>query len=145
MEEWEKKAKAFATKVHTGIKDDAGRSFMEGHILPVVNIIKQITKDQDIIMAAYLHDTIEDTDVTWDDIEKNFGRVVACLVDEVTKCGPSKYDYFPYLKSQKAILIKFADRLQNLSRMEPAWNRERQQRYLNRSKFWRNENDFKGK
>ena len=142
MEDWEKEAFDFASKVHQGDKDDAGRPYMEAHILPVVAILKQITKDKEIITAAYLHDTIEDGDTTYDEIKGKFGRNIAEIVKEVTKLGPSKYDYFPNLKSKKAIILKFADRLQNLSRMEPAWNEARQQRYMNRSKFWKDERDL---
>lgn len=145
MEDWEKEAFEFASKVHHGDKDDAGRPYMESHILPVVSILKQITKDKEIITSAYLHDTIEDGDTTYDEIKDKFGKTIADIVYEVTKFGPSKYDYFPNLKSKKAIILKFADRLQNLSRMEPAWNESRQQRYMNRSKFWKDKNDLMDK
>lgn len=137
MEEWEKEAFEFASKVHQGDKDDAGRPYMEAHILPVVSILKLITKDKEIITAAYLHDTIEDGDTTYQELKNKFGENVADIVNEVTKEGPSTRDYFPRLHSKKAIILKFADRLQNLSRMEPAWNEARQQRYMTRSKFWR--------
>ncbi len=143
MEEWEIKAFEFASKVHNGDKDDAGRPYVEAHILPVVSILKQITKDKEIITAAYLHDTIEDSNTTYNEIKDNFGENVANIVNEVTKVGPSKNDYFPRLHSKKAIILKFADRLQNLSRMEPAWNEARQQRYIDRSKFWKSEGDLK--
>ena len=43
--------------------------------------------------------------------------------------------YFPYLKSRKAVIIKFADRLSNLSRMDD-WPGDWQMNYLNKSKFW---------
>ena len=142
MEKWEKEALEFATKVHHGDTDDAGRPYMEAHILPVVAVLKQITKDKEIITAAYLHDTIEDGDTTYDEIKYKFGIAIADIVKEVTKLGPSKYDYFPNLKSKKAIILKFADRTQNLSRMEPAWNEARQQRYIDRSKFWKDERDL---
>ena len=46
--------------------------------------------------------------------------------------------YFPRLKSKEAILIKFADRLSNLSRMS-SWNMKRQEQYLRKSKFWNSE------
>jgi hypothetical protein len=48
--------------------------------------------------------------------------------------------YFPRLKSQKAITIKFADRLSNLSRMN-AWDEERRRQYLAKSKFWKDGSD----
>ena len=46
--------------------------------------------------------------------------------------------WFPRLKSKDAIIVKFADRLSNLSRMD-VWDEERQQHYLKKSKFWRSE------
>jgi len=54
-------------------------------------------------------------------------------VVELTKEG---YNYFPNLQSQEAILIKFADRLSNLSRMK-VWPLTKQEQYLTKSKFWK--------
>lgn len=141
MEKWEKKALAFATAAHEGQLCDNGKTVIENHILPVVAILKQITKDQDIITAGYVHDTIEDTTVSHFGLTVTFGAAVADIVQEVT--NEQLYgikDYFPNLKTRKAIIVKFADRLQNLSRMDP-WDEKRQQRYMDRSKFWRGKED----
>ena len=99
-----------------------------------------MTTDENIICAELLHDTIEDTDTTYEELVEEFNKTVADLVMEVTHEG-SKDDfgyYFPRLKSKDAILIKFADRLSNLSRMEE-WDDTRQKQYLKRSKFWKSE------
>lgn len=94
----------------------------------------------DVICAAYLHDTLEDTDTTYDELVKEFGPRVAELVYEVTQEGSKdNYGYyFPRLKSKDAILIKFADRASNIARMD-AWPESRKEQYLNKSKFWRSE------
>lgn len=141
MEEWEIVAMVFATIAHKGQVCDSGKGYMEDHILPVVNLLKQITDDKDIITAGYLHDTLEDTPIIYDELKTKFGICVAELVKEVTnKQIYGVKDFFPNLWSKKAIIIKFADRLQNISRMEP-WSNKRQQRYLDRSKFWKNRED----
>ncbi len=134
------KARGFAKLKHKGQLDDCGKDYFEGHLLQVYNIVFQITDDDEILSAALLHDTIEDTDTTYDELYQIFGKRVADLVHEMTHEG--KKDnigfYFPRLKSKDAILIKFADRLSNLSRMQN-WNLERQDQYLKKSKFWKSE------
>lgn len=132
-------AHKFARERHDGQIDDNGLPYFD-HISQVVSILRQITDDDDVIIAAYLHDTIEDTNTTYEEILGLFGQTVADLVMEVTHegCADSKGYYFPRLKSQKGILIKFADRLSNLSRME-RWAPKRKEQYLRKSKFWRHE------
>ncbi len=131
------KAIDFANKKHKGQKDDSGKNYFTAHICQVANIIKFISDDTDLNVAAYLHDTLEDTNTTYKELLKEFGLEVADLVMEVTHKGNKKNGYyFPRLKSKKAIILKFADRLSNISRME-TWDRKRQEQYLNKSKFWR--------
>lgn len=133
------KAKEFAKKKHGDQKDDNGCLYFDSHIEQVVNILKLVTADDEVISAAYLHDTLEDTDTTLDELVECFGSKIALLVNELTYEGKKDSGgyYFPRLKSKEAILIKFADRLSNLGRMD-CWNEKRQQHYLNKSKFWRN-------
>jgi len=129
----------FAQEKHKGQKDDSGLGYFGAHVLQVVEIVKLVTNDKSIIAAAYLHDTLEDTQTTAQEIEEKFGKRVRDLVEEVTHEG-NKQDgyYFPRLKSRDAILIKFADRLSNLSRMQ-TWDEERRKHYLKKSKFWKSE------
>lgn len=131
-------AKVFAEKKHKDQVDDYGKPYFEEHIVQTVAILRQITDDVDTICAAYLHDTIEDTDTTVEELEKEFGLKVAKLVMEVTHDGEADHYgfYFPRLETKRAILIKFADRLSNLSRMS-CWTPQRQQHYLNKSIFWK--------
>ena len=134
------KAKIFARDKHKGQLDDMGLDYFETHVAQVVRILHEITDDSDIICAAYLHDTLEDTNTTYDELMENFGVVIADLVNELTHEGKpdNKGFFFPRLKSHKAILIKFADRLSNLSRMQN-WNEKRKYQYLRKSKFWSSE------
>lgn len=133
------KAMAFAAYKHRGQKDDTGKDYFQAHCMHVLFILHEVTEDIEMLQAALLHDTIEDTDTTHEEIKKVFGKRVADLVYEVTHEGDAKTSYyFPRLKSKDAILIKFADRMSNLSRMN-SWSKKRQQQYLNKSKFWRSE------
>ena len=130
------KASNYARTKHFGQRGDEGRDYYTAHIMQVVHILHQVTNDEETIAAAYLHDTIEDTDATAKELEKLFGQRVADLVCELTHEGDKDKGYtFPRLQSKKAILIKFADRLSNLSRME-AWPEQRQEHYLRKSVFW---------
>lgn len=134
------RAKTFSLQKHQGQVDDCGHPYFFSHIVQVVKIIEQVTNDEIMIAAAYLHDTIEDTDTTYEEIKLLFGYEVADLVMEVTQEGKkdSKGYYFPRLITKKGITIKFADRLSNLSRMD-SWSKERQEHYLKKSKFWKSE------
>jgi len=140
LPEWEKEVYLFAKMKHGDTLDDSGVSYFEAHILPVVSILKQVTDDREIIMAGYLHDTVEDTETTPEEIESMFGVRVRDMVLAVTHEGAkdSYGYYFPRLDdSPDGILIKFADRLSNLSRME-AWDEKRKEQYRRKSKFWKN-------
>ncbi len=134
-----KKAWEFAKKKHKGQLDDSGLPY-ENHPLMVSYILAFVTHDLEIIAAALLHDTLEDTDTTYQELVSKFNKRIADLVNEVTHEGEKDTHgyYFPRLKSRDAILIKFADRMANLSRMEP-WDDKRRQHYLKTSKFWKSE------
>ena len=135
--DWEKEVYEFAKDAHKEQKDDDGKPYFDSHIMQVVHILKQVTTDEDIIKAAYLHDTIEDTNVNYEQLKNKFGQRVADLVNEVTHEGKKDTigHWFPRLKTKEGILLKFSDRLSNLSRMD-AWDEDRRQHYLKKSKFW---------
>lgn len=136
------KAMVFAKERHKGHLDDLGKSYYSAHLLQVFNILSCVTDDEDILSAAILHDTIEDTETTYEELVKLFGSRVADLVNEVTDEGEKDNygKYFPRLKSRDGILIKFADRLSNLSRMQN-WSEKRIEHYLKKSKFWKDGSD----
>lgn len=131
-----KNAIDFSKLKHAGVSDDDGKPYWL-HVAKVAEILQLVTNDEEIIAAGYLHDTLEDTDTTPEDLEEKFGKRVAELVFEVTKVKNDKGEKcFPNLKSRDAVLIKFADRLHNLSRMGP-WDEEKKEDYLKKSKFWK--------
>lgn len=134
-----KKALDFATKAHEGQKRRSGEPYIV-HPKAVQKILEDWGMDEDTIIAGILHDTVEDTDVTLEDIEKEFGESVAFLVDGVTKIGEARSGmrdldtYLPKTKDNfmrlmialgsdiRVLIIKLADRLHNirtLSAMPP--------------------------
>ena len=134
------RAYKFAQEHHGGVLRDDGKDYFAAHIEQVVSFVEEVTDDEEVIAAAYLHDIIEDTHVTYEDMIEMFGQRVADLVHEVTHDGKpdSKGYYFPRLHTKEAMIIKFADRLSNLGAMS-VWDKERQKQYLKKSKFWRSE------
>ena len=135
-----RQALQFATIKHKG--QLYGKQEFIIHPIATVGILEAVVpQDTSLLAAAYLHDTIEDTDTTYEDLREIFGQDVADLVKEVTKVKPednTKSAYFPNLHTQRGIMLKFADRLSNLSNMQD-WNEQKKQWYLNKSKFWRRE------
>jgi len=130
------KALEFASEKHKGQLDDQGRPYFFAHIVQVHSILKDVTDDEEVLCAGILHDVIEYTDTGYDDLIREFNKPIADLVWELTQQGDwEKGYYFPYLKTRKAVMVKFADRLSNLSRMDD-WPGDRQQDYLGMSRFW---------
>lgn len=125
------KAIEFATEKHAGQYRDDGVTPFLSHPAKTADILFTITHDPNLLAAAWLHDTLEDTDTTYNDLVFEFGNVIADLVFEVTKVDGK----FPHLHSRGGILLKFADRLSNLSDME-GWSDTKQQAYLDKSRFW---------
>ena len=132
------KSGIFAGVKHLGQKDDNGKDYFFEHCCKVVHILKTVTKDDNLLAAGYLHDTLEDTDTTYDELVKVFNKDIADLVNEATHEGKKdNYGfYFPRLKTQRGIMLKLADRLSNISRMQ-AWDDDRRNQYLKKTKFWK--------
>lgn len=125
-------------KKHNGQKDDSGKDYFQAHIEVVAEILSNVTQDPNIISAGYLHDVLEDTNTTVEELKGEFGEKITNLVLEVTQEGQkdSHGYYFPRLKSKDGIMIKFADRLSNISRID-SWPEKRRNQYLRKSRFWR--------
>lgn len=136
--EFVKTAVDFAKLKHQGQKDDSGKDYFDAHLRQVAAIMFQVTEDPEMLAAAWLHDTIEDTQTTYEELMKEFGSRVADLVMEVTHEGSKDRAgyYFPRLHTKEGIMLKFADRLSNISRME-AWGKNRQAHYLKKTRFWK--------
>ena len=112
------------------------------HPLWVAIILANLEMDKETIVAGMLHDVVEDTEVTDGEIEKEFGKEVALLVDGVTKLGQLSYSsdkpevqaenlrkmFLAMAKDIRVIIIKLADRLHNmrtLQFMTPAKQKEK--------------------
>ncbi|MCI5578337.1 MAG: HD domain-containing protein, partial [Oscillospiraceae bacterium] len=80
------RAYKLADAAHEGQMRSSGEKYIT-HPLSVANILLDYCMDTDTICAALLHDVVEDTDTTLDEIRKQFGEDVAVLVDGVTKIG----------------------------------------------------------
>ena len=119
-----------AKSSHEGQKRKDGSDYVT-HCIAVADICVDMGLDEDSIIAALLHDTIEDTDVTYDLIKKKFGTPVADLVDGVSKLTRVQYTYkedeqmenlrkmlLAMAKDIRVILIKIADRLHNMRTMD---------------------------
>jgi GTP pyrophosphokinase len=134
------KAWAFGGVKHEGQLRNEGKPYFESHCVPVYHILSKVTNDADILCAGLLHDTIEDTDATYEELCIEFNQRIADLVMEVTDEGKADNygKYFPRLKTREGIMIKFADRLHNISSMD-SWDIGRQKHYLKKSKFWKSE------
>jgi GTP pyrophosphokinase len=136
-----KKAFNFGKKKHKGQKDDMGKDYFKTHCVVVSKLLKLVCpKDENLLCAGLLHDTIEDTNTSYGELYVTFNKDVADLVREVSHFGSKDNTgyYFPNLITTRGIILKFADRLSNLSRMEN-WDLERQNQYLRKSKFWKSE------
>ena len=116
----------FAAKAHEGQKRSSGQDYII-HPLAVSYILLELGMDTDTICSALLHDVVEDTAATLDDLKKRFGQDVALLVDGVTKLGkiPTNSKEQQQAENVRKILlamsqdirvmiIKLADRLHNM-------------------------------
>ncbi len=138
-------ATSFAAKKHTGQKrkgDDAQPYI--NHPLEVANILANVggIEDYDVLIAALLHDTIEDTETSAKEITNLFGETVCGYVREVTddKNLPKaerkqlQIEHAPHL-STGAKLIKLGDKISNITDVTnnpPAdWSKERRLEYIN--------------
>ena len=136
MSHLEEKALEFASIKHESQLDDQGRPYFFAHIIQVYGLLKDVTDDEEILCAGILHDVLEDTETSYDELIREFNKEIADLVLELTYQGDRETGrYFPLLHSHKAIVVKFADRLSNLVRMVD-WPGDWQQDYLRESCFW---------
>lgn len=124
-----------ASKAHTGQKRKSGEPYII-HPLAVAGILIDWGMDIDSVLAGVLHDTVEDTELTIEEVENIFGSDVAFLVDGVTKISQARAgmqnleEYLPQTRDNlsklliavgqdvRVIIIKLADRLHNLKTLK---------------------------
>ena len=128
----------FAQKAHKNQRRKSGEPYIQ-HSLHTAFILAGMKADLNTIIAGILHDVPEDTEYTLEEIEKNFGKEVANLVEGITKLSKIKYRgieryreslrkmFLSMARDLRVILIKFADRLHNLRTLD-ALPREKQLR-----------------
>ncbi|MFH1994725.1 MAG: HD domain-containing protein, partial [Nitrospinota bacterium] len=121
-----KKAYVYSAKVHSGQLRDSGEPYLS-HPLAVAHLLTKLNMDETSIAAGLLHDTIEDTCSTPEEIKDLFGEEVLFLVDGLTKIGRIKFSsqeeqqaenyrkmILALSKDIRVIIIKLVDRLHNM-------------------------------
>lgn len=120
------RAYSLAEAAHEGQMRSSGEKYIT-HPLSVASILLDYCMDTDTICAALMHDVVEDTEITLDEIKKKFGEDVALMVDGVTKIGQVPLNtkeeqqaenirkiLMAMSKDIRVIIIKLADRLHNM-------------------------------
>lgn len=124
------KAYAMAKKAHEGQLRESGEPYIT-HPLEVAHILADLEMDCTTIIAGLLHDTVEDTNCSFEDIKEQFGESAAMLVDGVTKLDKIPYTtkeelqaenlrkmFLAMAKDIRVILIKLADREHNINTLK---------------------------
>jgi GTP pyrophosphokinase len=123
-------AARFSSKAHEGQKRHSGEPYII-HPFAVAEILISINMDVDTVIAGLLHDTLEDTAITYDEIKEKFGETVADLVEGETKISALKAKnksqqeaetirkmFFAMSKDVRVIIIKLADKLHNMRTLQ---------------------------
>ena len=139
-EEMINRAYVFAMKAHGSQKRASGDPYFS-HPLEVAGILTHYKLDTDTIITALLHDTIEDTEISLEDVEASFGKSVARLVDGVTKLTRIEFqsdqakqaeNFRKFVLAMSAdirvLLVKLADRVHNMRTLHYIKRPEKRQR-----------------
>lgn len=131
------KAWRFALQAHKGQKRFSGEDYII-HPLSTAYILAKMGLDSPTVAAALLHDVADDTPITIQDIEKEFGKEIAFLVSGVTKLGKIKFRgktrqienlrkmFLAMAEDIRVVLIKIADRLHNMETLSAVPERKHQ-------------------
>ena len=123
------KAYLFAEKAHRDQKRMSGEPYFT-HVFETAKILAKLGMDIKTIAAGFLHDVLEDTAVTEEEMKKEFGEDIVFLINGVTKLGTLKYrgherhveslrKFFVAMANDlRVVIIKFADRLHNLRTLQ---------------------------
>jgi len=124
------KAYIFTAQAHAGQTRLSGEPYLS-HPLEVANILAEMTLDEATVAAGLLHDTVEDTKATLDEIEELFGEEVADIVDGVTKISKMQFESKAVAQAEnirkmilamaediRVLMVKLADRLHNMRTLD---------------------------
>jgi len=125
-----RKAYEFSARAHQGQLRRSGEPYLQ-HPIAVAGVLTSLKTDVTAIVAGLLHDTLEDTVATPEELEKEFGKDVVHLVDGVTKIGKITFKSYEEKQAEnfrkmvlsmaddiRVVLIKLADRLHNMRTLE---------------------------
>ena len=125
-----RKAYEFSAKAHEGQKRRSGEPYVQ-HPVAVAGVLTLLKTDVAAVVAGLLHDTLEDTVATADELEREFGKEVLHLVDGVTKIGKITFKSSEEKQAEnfrkmvlsmaddiRVVIIKIADRLHNMRTLE---------------------------
>ncbi len=134
-----RKAYEFSAKAHEGQIRRSGEPYLQ-HPIAVAGVLTSLKTDVTAIVAALLHDTLEDTVATPDELEREFGKDVVHLVDGVTKIGKITFRSYEEKQAEnfrkmvlsmaddiRVVLIKLADRLHNMRTLDHLSTSKRQE------------------
>ena len=130
----------YASELHKTQKRHSGDPYIS-HPVAVANILAELKLDGPTITTALLHDTIEDTRATYDEVKNNFGEEIADLVDGVTKISKLEVEkktltagenfrklILATSKDIRVLLVKLADRLHNIRTITSIDKKEKRER-----------------
>jgi len=134
-----RKAYEFSVKAHEGQTRRSGEPYVQ-HPVAVAGVLSLLKTDVAAVVAGLLHDTLEDTVATADELEREFGKEVVHLVDGVTKIGKITFRSSEEKQAEnfrkmvlsmaddiRVVIIKLADRLHNMRTLQHLGERKRQE------------------
>lgn len=133
-----RKAYEFSARAHEGQMRQSGEPYVK-HPVAVAGVLTSLKTDVTAVVAALLHDTLEDTVATADELQREFGKEVVHLVDGVTKIGKITFKSSEEKQAEnfrkmvlsmaddiRVVIIKLADRLHNMRTLEHLNEKKRQ-------------------
>ena len=105
------RAKEYAKRYHLGQVDKAGVDYFEGHVTTVSKKVANAGYTTEYVVVALLHDVVEDTSATIEEIALNFGEKVALAVDAMSKRKGEAYESYLHrvTANSMAVVVKFYD------------------------------------